>query len=183
MAKEFSIIKKEIEGYISSLEKRDVYNTQVIEELDRLLNVAKYGSVGHANKVVRLSTLRNYKLRVGELIQMLKECKDTSVVAQMITIMENMAKDSKTNLKSANESLNIVEIFSNDYIKNEILAKTYKDLADLYDDVEKFLKSLVEETPESEMPVQETQPEIVEPVRGPLPGKPTKKTDKEETIA
>ncbi len=158
MKKQFSAVKKEIESLVVTMEKRDAYNTQVIEELDKLLNIAKYGSVGHANKVVRLSTLRNYKLRLGEVIQMFKEFKDLEAIQSMITVVESMATDSKTNLKAANDSLGVVEIFSNDYMKNEILAKTYKDLFDLYTEVGEFLKKLVEEDekqPEPEMPMPE----------------------------
>jgi len=142
--KEISFIKKEMQTLVSVLEKRDAFNTQVIDEVDKMLNLAKYGSVSHVTKVVRLSSMRNYKLRLTEVIQAFKEVTDMQSIENIESYVANVLADSKTNLKNSNDSLNTVELFSNDYIKNEILSKTYKDLVDLYTETETLLKKVKE---------------------------------------
>jgi hypothetical protein len=133
-----------MESLITTLEKRDTFNTQVIEELDKMLNLAKYGSVGHVTKIVRLSSMRNYKLRLTEIVQAYKEVTDIQSIQNIETYIASVLADSRTNLKNSNDSLNTTEIFSNDYIKNEILAKTYKELVDLYTEAEAMLKKVKE---------------------------------------
>lgn len=177
--KEISFIKKEMEAVVSSLEKRDVYNTQVIEELDKLMNLSKYGSVSHVSKVTRLSSMRNYKLRLTEVIEVFKEITDVQAIDNLDVYITNVLTDSKTNLKASTDALNSVEIFTNDYIKNEILVKTYKDLVDLYTEVQGLMKK-VKESFIAEAAKEEPQAPTQTP---PPPGTsfPTKKTDKPVT--
>jgi len=171
--KEISFIKKEAEVFVSTLEKRDAFNTQVIEELDKQLSLSKYGSVGHVNKVVRLSSMRNYKLRLTEAVQIFKEITDMVYIDNVEKYIKSVLDDAKANLKVSTDSLNSVELFSNDYIKNEILSKTYKDLVDLYTEIETVL-SKIKEGPAVEETVDEQPVESTFPPKGTIV-KPTKK--------
>lgn len=170
--KEMSFIKKEMETLVTTLEKKDTFNNQVIEELDKLLNIAKYGSVGHVNKVVRLSTLRNYKLRLAEVVEAVKQITDLQSIETLEGYIANVITDSKSNMKSSSDSLNTVEVFTNEYIKNEILVKTYSELSALYTDVESLLKKVKEDLAASVVPAEETQP---------APLAPKKESTKKET--
>jgi hypothetical protein len=160
--KEISFIKQEMEAMVKVLEKRDEITTQVIEELDKMLNLAKYGSVGHVNKVERLSTSRNYKNRITEVIGAFKSITDLQSIETLEANLAKVITESSTNLKNSNDSLNSSEVFSNDYIKFEILVKTYRELSDLYAEVgemlEKVKASFVAENTETK-PVVETKPE------------------------
>jgi len=151
-----SFIQKELAPVIETLTKRDAYSTQVIEELDKLLNIAKYGSVGHVNKVIKLSTMRNYALRLNEITTAFKEIKDMEALNNVKEYIVNVLKDATTNFKSSSDSLNAVEVFTNEYIKHEILVKTYKELTDLYTEIEGILTKVVEGY--NEEPVVEEKP-------------------------
>lgn len=142
--KEISFIQNEMLAHIATLEKRDTFNTQVIEELDKSLNIAKYGSVAHVTKVTRLSTMRNYKLRIAEIIEVFKGLKDLQSVESLKTNLTTIITDSKANLKNSTDAMNAVEVFTNDYIKNEILVKTYKELSDLYAEADEMLNKVKE---------------------------------------
>ena len=142
--KELEFIAKEIKQAIEVLEKRETLNGQVIDELDKQLVVTKYGSVGHVNKITRLSSLRNYKLRLKEVIDVYKQITDYKSVETIESYIVRIIEDTKTNLKSSLAALDTVEMFSNDYVKNEILVKTYKELSDLYDETLETLKKIRE---------------------------------------
>jgi hypothetical protein len=155
--KELEMISKETKQAIELFEKRDILNTQMIEELDKQLVSSKYGSVGHVNKITRLSSLRNYKLRLQEVIEAFKQIVDYKSLETIEGYIVKVLEDSKTNLKTSSTSLDSVEIFSNDYIKYEILVKTYKELSDLYSEVIEVLKKIKETVRPEQAPKQEQE--------------------------
>lgn len=163
--KELEFIAKEIKQAIEVLEKRETLNGQVIDELDKQLVVTKYGSVGHVNKITRLSSLRNYKLRLREVIDVYKQITDYKSVETIESYIVRIIEDTKTNLKSSLAALDTVEMFSNDYVKNEILVKTYKELSDLYDETLETLKKIREGArPEVTAPAEQVPPQPKEEV-------------------
>lgn len=163
--KELEFIAKEIKQAIEVLEKRETLNGQVIDELDKQLAITKYGSVGHVNKITRLSSLRNYKLRLKEVIDVYKQITDYKSVETIESYIVRIIEDTKTNLKASSAALDTVEMFSNDYVKNEILVKTYKELSDLYDETLETLKKIREGArPEVATPVEQVSPQPTEEV-------------------
>jgi hypothetical protein len=142
--KEFEFISKEINQTIDLFEKRDDFNAQLIDELDKQMTAAKYGSVGHVIKATRLSSLRNYRARLKEIIDAFKQIKDMKSLETIEGFINEMLEDSKTNFKNNTIDLEATEIFSNSYIKTEILVKTYKDLSGLYTEVLEILKKIKE---------------------------------------
>lgn len=157
--KELKLIKEKMSTIVEILEKRGTLNDQIIEEVDRQLNLAKYGSVSHVNKVVRLSSLRNFKLRFNEVIETFKQVTDYESIETFETYIDKVLEDSKANLKSSSDALSTVELFTNGYIKQEINIKTYKELVVLYEEAIKILQGIREEVrPTKEEPVVEEAP-------------------------
>lgn len=174
--KELEFIGKEIKQAIEILEKRETLNNQAIDELDKQLSATKYGSVGHVNKITRLSSLRNYMLRLKEVIEVYKQITDYKSVETVESYIVKIIEDTKASLKASSTALDTAEIFSNDYVKNEILFKTYKELSDLYDETLETLKKIKEgaradaEVPSEQMPYN------------PAEEVPSKKVDKRENV-
>lgn len=163
--KEKVFVEEQMKNVISTLEKRASFNEQSITELEKLLEASKYGSVRHVTKVVGLSTLRNYQVRLEEIVDAFKEIKEMEVVVNIKKTISQLVEESNKNFKSSNEALNAAEIFTNDYIKNEILVNTYRDLENLYKEVNEYLTN-IEQGPK-EVAIEEEKKTVTPKVPAP----------------
>lgn len=147
MTKEFEteFVQKEIKSMIDTFERRSVNDEAAIEKITSELMLSKYGSYRHVTKMIALSTLSNYKLRLTELIEGLNQIKDLETLNEINGYIENIKKESETELENNTKELRQQEMYSAEYVNSEILTKSYHRLVDLYSGVYTQLDTIKKE--------------------------------------